>query len=142
MLLLLSIVVVVGCEPERPTTPAGPGHGGQLFEMPGKVGWVEVASEIVPDEKSRSGKTILYVYFLRPDARTIVTPAPTNPGITLELPSGRKSVPLSSRVRANDPNKDVGFATPPGSYQGHENLSGEVTATIDGQPVTVSFASR
>lgn len=140
--LFVSALLSVGCGEERISTPAGPPHGGQLFPMPGKSGWVEIASETVGQEANKNRKTILYVYFLRPDARTLVTPAPSNAALTLDLPSGRASVPLSSRVLPTDPNKDVGFATPPGAYQGHENLSGEVSASIDGQNVTVAFAAR
>lgn len=133
-LYLIPIVAALGCggggTPAASAPRTGP-HGGVLAEIPpGGPGFVEILAETGDDGKAR-----LVAYFLGGDATTPASPAPATASIALMLPDGT-SPTTDLKPDAAAPDRLVSAAGP---YE-LDQLFGEITATVDGQAVTVPFA--
>ena len=140
-LIAAAPLAVVGCGGGSSTTvtaagtTAGP-HGGLAIPLPDGKGFAEVVVEKDPKAKpgSKSAMPKIAVYFLGPDVKTPLTPAPTTVSVKSIPPTG-ESATVSLTLDGTR------FITPPGDFD-YDELRGELTATFDGQSATVPFAFR
>jgi hypothetical protein len=118
----------------QPTTAEVPLHGGTIVALPGNRGFAEILNEVKPEARSST----VVVYFVQPDMKSPLSPAPSD--VRLKIQLGRKDsiVRLAPDPATGDPLAAARFASPPGNYP-WEARENELIATIDGQSVTVPF---
>lgn len=143
---LLSGVALLGCggKPALPPMPkdtptVGP-HQGTAYALPDGLGYAEVVNEPSASERDRAAPTAIVIYFLGPDAKAALTPAPTD--VKFQVASGRgkgQAVSLSAGPKSDDPAGASRFASPTGPYQ-LEDLHGELTAKAGGKPAKIPIA--
>jgi hypothetical protein len=142
-LLALSLV---GCggggNTVNPTIAANrPGpHGGMAFPLPADRGHVEVVVE-KPANWKPGGKSSLVVYFLDATASGPITVTPSDVTVKVQLPSKPEPETVTLAASTDKKASEVKYASVPGDYD-FDTMSGDVTATLDGQPVTVPFMLR
>jgi hypothetical protein len=144
--LLLAAALLAGCggqadSPPAPKAVTGP-HGVTAYVLPGEKGYVEILTE--PGAKSTPKKKTLdlVVYFLKPDLKSPLDPAPTDVRAAIDAgEGGRKALALAA-APGSGPARSAGrFASQVGLDAGGE-LTGELSAQVDGQPVQIPFSIR
>lgn len=148
-LVILSSFVglgTLGCggAPTLPPLPkdaptVGP-HKGPAYALPGGLGYAEIVNEPGADGRDRAAPTAIVVYFLGPDAKASLTPAPTDVKFLVNSGRGKsQSVALKAEPKADGPAGEGRFASAPGPYQ-IEELRGELTAKAGDAPVKIPIA--
>ena len=125
------------------TAEVGP-HGGRAYPLPGGAGFVEVLHETVGTPVPKKAlPVVMAVYFLGPDRKASLSPAPSNVSVTATLPGNEASqaIQLTPTPKAGDPAGAVRYASNQGAFDADE-ISGEVKATVGGGAVTVPFSFR
>ena len=122
----LLAATIAGCGGGGPTPGAPPPHGGVLVPLTGAQGFAEVVQD----------GPRLFVYFLDPDLKPL-SPAPSDARLTLQG-KGKQVVDLKP-VSDPDPAKSGGLA---GAVPVTGGLSGELSAKVDGKPVTAPINAR
>ncbi len=114
-------------------------HQGPAYALPDGLGYAELANDPKAEEQDRTAATALVVYFLKPDAKTSLTPAPTD--VKFQATIGRKNqvIDLKPAPKADDPAGESRFASQPGPYR-LEDLRGDLAAKAGGTPVKISIA--
>jgi hypothetical protein len=150
LLALLGVGIgFLGCGPNKAPSEAvkkstiGP-HGAMALTLDGDKGYVEVLLERPKSRAARkAAQPMLVAYFLQKDGKTALTPLPTAVDASVRPPG--KDAPLSlalvSRPVGSDPASAGRFASEPGDLD-YDDLPGELSATLDGQTVKVSFTVR
>jgi hypothetical protein len=141
--VLALTLAIAGCDSKTTTLPPGSAaastgpHGGALAQFPGDAGLGEVVIETTPQTTGENA--IVAVYFLQPDARTPLATPPASASVKLNLPDGSKAeIPLAPEPKSGDPASAARFASKPGPYL-IDQVMGELTATLNGQPATAPF---
>jgi hypothetical protein len=106
-------------------------------------GYVEVLLERPKGRARKAEAPMLVAYFLQPDGKSAQTSLPSAVEATGRPPG--KDAPVVLRLMSRPvPTTAAGlarFASDPGDLD-YDNLAGDLTATRDGQAVTVPFAVR
>ena len=122
-------------------------HLGTTLQLPGQRGYVELVNEPEVTDRRRNEPTAIVAYYLQPDAKTALSPVPTDVQFTIDTGGARgqrgrrgapESVPLNAEPKADDPSGAGRFASKTGQYS-LSNMRGTLKATIDGQEVSVVF---
>ena len=146
-LVLLSAAFILsagaGCGSPAVEDPPVPGpHGAVAVPLPPGRGYAEVTVERAKAARGQTPAVEFVVYFLQSDAKAPLAPLPTDVVAKLLLPEGEPvTVPLSPHPRPREPAGAGRYASAPGPFD-FDELQGELTATLDGQPVTVPFSFR
>ena len=138
-----------GCDgsPSRETTVLKGPHLGTTLQLPDKKGYVELVNEPEVKDRRSNQPTAIVAYYLQPDAKSALTPAPSDVRFSIDSGGGRDSrsqrggsqiLPLSAEPKSDDPAAGARFASKPGPYQ-LSNLRGTLNAKIDGQEVSIIF---
>lgn len=143
-LVLPILLTFVGCSPMPPAAPPtvvkGP-HEGTTIRLPDDKGFVEIVNEPRLGERDDVGQTALVAYFLQPDGRSPMSPAPTDVKFDIKL-AARNSAPQSVKMAADPKTSDAAgaarFASKPGTYN-LVNVRGRITASIGGKEVSVDY---
>lgn len=141
--LVTAAAVLAGCgsqpSPQPPAVTRGP-HDGSTIRLPGEKGFVELVNEPEVDARQRGAATSVVAYFLQADGKSPLSPAPTD--VKFEVGSEAKkagqSVSLAAEPKSGDPAGAARFASRPGPFS-LDSLRGRLTATLDGQPVSVEL---
>jgi hypothetical protein len=123
--------------PEIPKGISQGPHGGMAFELSDGLGYCELKYET--KGTGAASKTELAVYFLQPDGKTAISPAPTDAQAVIEATGD--TVKLQAAAAPSDDAGGARFIFPPGSVD-EDQLQGELSATIDGKPAKVKFHFR
>lgn len=139
---LLLLVLSLGCG-ERASTPDaskpvarvfGP-HNGPAVALPGDRGYAEVVAE--PNRGGQDPSVV--VYFLDPDFKKVLSPLPSGVRVKLAIPGGgTEDLPLSPAPKPRDRAGSGRMASTPVPVD-PDRVSGELSATVEGQPFTVAF---
>ena len=127
-----------GCGPSNTSTlPATvtATHNGTVLPLPEGQGYVELLVE--SDKPNATGKGVkgrVVAYFLNKDGNGPVSPAPTDVTYLFDGGKSYTMTPLAGSVG--------GFQTEAGPFPPGRELSGELSATLDGKPVKVTVATR
>jgi hypothetical protein len=145
--IVRAIVVVTGaalagCSSDPPAPPAGVTRGphqGTTIRLPEDKGFVELVNEPEVSGRGRNETTALVAYFLNSDAKSPLSPAPTDVKFELSVP-GKKAQPvaLAAEPKADDPAGAARFASKSGPYNLAE-VRGSLSATVAGQSVSVAY---
>ncbi len=140
---LLFLVLALGCG-ERASTPDastvvakvfGP-HNGPAVALPGDRGYAEVIAE--PNRGGQDPSVV--VYFLDSDLKRVLSPLPSDVRVKLAIPGGGiEELALSPSPKPRDRAGSGRMASPPVPVD-PDRVSGELTATVEGQPFTMAFA--
>ncbi len=129
-------------EPSMIVLAAGP-HGGFMMPLPGESGFAEVAFE--PTRTAPRGKpsSVLAAYFLGADMKTPLATPPADVKATIITPDdpAPRPVTLTAAPDKSRPDGAARFASAPGSFD-YDELRGELSATVGGQPFTGTFHRR
>ncbi len=132
-----------GGSPTLPPLPkdaptVGP-HQGPAYALPDGLGYAEFANDPKADERDRTAPTALVVYFLKSDAKTSLTPPPTD--VKFQAANGRRvqAIDLKPTPKADDPAGESRFASQAGPYR-LEELRGDLTAKAGATPVKLAIA--
>ncbi len=125
---------LVGCSStQAPLIPKAP-HGGMIFDLPGGAGSVEVVRRPIEDQPGRIRPCLYYF-----DAA--MNPKAPPPAVaTLKL-RGRKGGSVEFRPPSAADPAGVGMLEGP-NLPDAGDIEGELTATVDGKPTTVSISVR
>ncbi|MFM1802178.1 MAG: hypothetical protein RJA81_1530 [Planctomycetota bacterium] len=145
--LLFSLLLITGCGGSssvpvvQEIAQSKPGlNGGVAFPLPENTGYVEVLVE-----RSKPGQPVIFAaYFLNAAADGPAASEPSAVTAQLVLPTEDqpKDVTLTKQgKKGGDKAVGVRFASVPGAYA-FDELSGEITVTLDGKPLVVPFAMR
>ncbi len=137
--LSLALLASQGCGDQAHQAPApsvavAPPHQGTVFPL-GDKRRVEIVYNTVKAGKAASW--VIHAYFFAEDM-TPLAPAPTDVAVKLELPSGPMTVPLKPHAAKGGSTGE--FASEPGPYG--EGLTGDLTATVEGQAQTAKLNVR
>lgn len=123
-------------------TAVGP-HGGPALPLPGGKGYAEIVVEPAQAATKSGRQVVLAVYFLRSDLKAALTPPPTEVAATVTTPAKPEPTPVSLAPKPikSDPIAAARFASAVGPYD-FDELRGELSGTVDGQPFTRAFAFR
>ena len=149
-LLVASIFVlafaIAGCNdsvsnPGQSFVADGP-HGGLVVPLPGNSGFAEILNEeptaaAGSRQRGRVPKAVV-VYFLGPDKKTALSPAPTSVGVKFVGETAGTTITLGPAPDPKDPVGTGRFASAVGDF----DLSGrraELTADLGGRKVTQEF---
>jgi hypothetical protein len=141
--VLTAATALAGCMSWAPAPPAqvmkGP-HEGTAIRLPGDKGFVELVNEPPVDSRGRNVSTSIVAYFLQPDGRSPLSPAPSDVRFEVapEARKGAQTLPLAAAPKADDPAGAARFASKPGPYD-LAALRGQLAATVGGQPVAVEI---
>lgn len=114
-------------------------HGGTAFPLPNDRGYAEVVIE--PQKVTKAGReVVLAVYFLKPDLKAALEPAPSGVAAKLAVPGQEAPATPTFAPKPLKPG-DGRFATEVGPYDVDE-IRGEVTGSLDGQAFAVPIAIR
>jgi len=151
--LALMALLLIGCSQDVPApsvpvgTTSGP-HGGIAVPLPHGAGYAEILLEKEGPSKgkarvaARGVKPRFAVFFLNADRNGPASPAPSEAQLKVNLPTGSTaSVALSASPKADDAVGSARFLSEPGDYD-YDELFGELSATLGGQPSSVTFALR
>ncbi|MDR3633858.1 MAG: hypothetical protein P4L84_08640 [Isosphaeraceae bacterium] len=116
----------------------GPHHA-VLYRLPENQGFAEIVNE--PEVTDRRGKvaTAIVVYFLQPDEKSPLNPAPTDVRVTLE--QGRKraeTLTLKPEPKSDDPAGACRFVTSQGPYL-LEGVHGKLSGSVGGKTFDQAF---
>ena len=139
---ILGLAVLAGCEGGAALAPqvvVGP-HGGTAYRLPGERGFAELVNEPEVDDARVAPTTALVVYFLQPDGKSPLTPAPSDVSARVMIERRLTTLPLKAEPKAGDPTGSARFATILGPYQ-LADLHGTLTATAGGETATIAFAA-
>jgi hypothetical protein len=128
------IATLAGCGRTEPVIGPTAPHGGTFAGLPEGLGRVEIVRQEV---SGRPDQARLVLYFLDPEGKPI-TPAPT--GASLKTREGRGNAVVFKPSGDADPTKAGGLESPPFGAGG--DISGELTSTIGGKPVSVTINVR
>ena len=132
LLLLLPAGLNFGCGGSPAVSKfAAPPHGGNIVELPGGTGHVELKSEaeaLPKGGRSTKLKSRIFAYFYQPDGTPGMKPAPTN--VKLSLGSSGAGGIVNLVAQPTDPGQ---FASEPGDYP--DALRGQIDFELDGKPV-------
>lgn len=115
----------------------GPHHG-TAFALPQDAGLAEVVNEPEPEGRS-DPVTSIVVYFLMPDGKTPLTPAPTD--VRVVVSAGRKkpeTLELKAEPKSDDPSGGARFASKTGPYL-LPDLHGQLSAKVGGAEFKASL---
>jgi hypothetical protein len=138
-------VAFAGCDaapiPE-PVVLVGP-HQGTMIRLTDGKGFVELTNEPPVTNRSSTESTSLVAYFLQPDGKSALEPAPTDVQFIVDQGRARKkgdvsAVALSADAKPDDPAGSGRFASKPGRYQ-LTALRGRLSAKLAGQEVSTQF---
>ena len=128
----LSLVLILGCESENPTSNPGtpPPHGGNLVNLAGGKGFVEIVHKPTTDKKANVSEEVSF-YFLK-TMETPYSPAPTSGTFDVKK---KKKVTLLAQGGA--------LVTPPGPAlcPGRE-VDGELTVELNGESIRIPLGVR
>jgi hypothetical protein len=148
LLASTSILFGGGCGGEPTPAAAAPRgsttgpHGGIAVPLPGDQGYAEVVVERIASKGTAKAPSKLAVYFLNADLKAPLSPLPTNVAVKAILPTGDTANPtLTLEPKSSDPLAAGRHVSPTGDFD-YDELSGEVTATVDGASVSLPFAFR
>jgi hypothetical protein len=140
---VVSTLAVAGCSgapPSEGQAGAGP-HQGVIVPLPGDSGFAEVLTEEpaakAPARRGHPPKAVV-VYFLGPDQKAALSPAPTGVGVKILGNETAETVALNSAPAPKDPAGASRFASAVGNY----DLAGrraELSADVGGQKVWLEF---
>lgn len=139
-LLLVPAGLLAGCGGGTSSggAPAAP-HGGIMAEVPGGKGFAEVT--VGPADGAKGAKrgqqvqSQISAYFYQPDGTTEMSPAPTDVKVKVGTSASSPTVALTPQ------SKDKGkFASE--ALELPEGFRAQLEATINGEPVQVTFAIR
>jgi hypothetical protein len=144
--LLFVAALVTGCGDAPPPLPPpqvviGP-HQGQTFRLPGDRGFAEITNEPAITSSSKDANTAIVVYFLQPDAKSPLTPTPTDVKFQLNdaLRRQTKTIPLAAEPSLADPAGAGRFASKLGPYLLSET-QGVLTANLGGEHLSLELSS-
>jgi len=103
--------------------------------LSGGAGFAEVVIDLASGARVGRPKSTITVYFLKPDGTSALDPPPTD--VKMDM-GANQAVTLTPSA---NPSQAGGFSSPPGQYGGME-LTGDLSATIGGQAVTVPIVIR
>jgi hypothetical protein len=106
-------------------------HGGQAHPLPGEKGYAEVVAEIPKGQTD----PVVVVYFLKPDLKSPLAPLPTD----ARIKTGGAKVPLSPAPGASKDATGPGRMVSAPLQADPDRVSGELAATIEGQPFSTTF---
>jgi hypothetical protein len=146
----LVLVLGSGCgqgvpAPAVPTgTTTGP-HGGIAVPLGDGAGYAEILLEKEGAAKGKPKPGVrprFAVYVLNAERTGPASPPPSEARLKVALPTGTTvDVALTASAKAGDPTGPARYVSQPGDYD-YDELSGEVTVTLDGKSSTVPFALR
>jgi hypothetical protein len=123
-----------GCGRAEPAVGPSAPHGGTLAGLPDGLGRVEIVRQ---DVSGKPDQARLVLYFLDPDGKPI-SPAPT--AATLKTRESRGK-PIDFKPTSDaDPSKAGSLESAP--FEAGGDISGELTSTIGGKPVSVMISVR
>jgi hypothetical protein len=136
---------LVGCGGEtRPPAPKGAPtvgpHQGTAFVLPNEADLAEVVNEPEPTRRGKAANTAVVVYFLKPDARTPLTPPPSQ--VRVRVDQGMKkqeNLELKAEPRSGDPAGASRFASKTGPYALFD-LRGVLTGSVGGSEFKVPLS--
>ena len=132
----LMLVLVMGCGGATSVVPASSDpstHGGEIVELPANHGFVEILSKSLGKEASKQASHQYEIFFLTPDRKAAMSPAPTVVALEFKVPT-TTTMSLSASPNGS-------FLSPPGVPPG-DRAAGEIVATIGGQEVRAPFSLR
>jgi hypothetical protein len=148
-LTLALVGLHVGCDSSNKLSPVSappPGpHHGIMLGLPSDKGFVELANEPEISDRRKPEPTSIVVYFLQRDAKSPLSPAPTDVRFAIEGGEGKgartaqtaaQSVALTPESKPDDVAAAGRFASKLGPY-GLEGLRGTLTAKIDGESIAI-----
>jgi len=110
-----------------------------MAAMPGGKGYAElvVGAATSPGgaKKGQQVKSQIAAFFYQTDGTTEMSPAPTD--VKVKVGTGTDSPTFTLTAQPNEKGK---FASEPADLP--EGFNGQLEATVDGQPVQVTFAIR
>ncbi len=139
----LLLVLSLGCgerasAPDASTVVAevfGP-HYGPALALPGDRGYAEILAE--PNRGGQDPSVV--VYFLDPDLKRVLSPLPSDVRVKLAIPGGGiEELSLSPSPKPRDKAGSGRMASPPVSVD-PDRVSGELSATVGGQPFSIAFS--
>jgi hypothetical protein len=135
---------LAGCGPAAPGAVDKPlrlGPRGGVAVALGEKGYAEIVRERTGGANA-TGPSVLAVYFLQPDLKTPLS-APSSVSLTFAAPedSSTRSFALQSKPHAGQKDAAPCFVTEAGSFD-YDELSGELTATVDGESFTSKWVCR
>jgi hypothetical protein len=107
------------------------------YALPKELGYAEVVNEPEAGGRGDPTPTSIVVYFLQKDAKTALTPAPTD--VRFLINSGRnriETLAMAAQPKAGDTSGGSRFASKPGPYA-LNLIRGELNATAGGSPVKI-----
>jgi hypothetical protein len=123
--ILIMSILFAGCGSPLLSTPGlPPPHGGNVINLPGGKGFVEVVKKDIGTSKASVAGEV-YFYFLK-DINTPLSPAPSSGSLTV----GKRKVPLNV--------ESEGLVTPTGPPLFPKgDPDGTLTVELDGRTVNV-----
>lgn len=114
-------------------------HQGTAYALPDNLGYAEIVNE--PEVTDRGATpTSIVVYFLQADAKSSLTPVPTD--VKVKVDRGRRgseTLALKAEPKAGDAAGASRFASSPGRNE-LETLRCHLMATAGGKPVNISVS--
>lgn len=131
--------VGLGCGTSTTPSPPAPKdaptvgpHQGTAFALPNGSGLVEIVNEPEPSDRGKAASTAIVAYFLQPDGRTALSPAPTNVKVRLDVgKDSAANLDLKPEPKSGDPASAARFTTKTGPYA-LPDIRGELSATVGG----------
>jgi hypothetical protein len=114
------------------------------LRLPDDKGFVELVNEPAVTDRRNPQPTSLVAYFLQPDARSAMTPSPTDVGMQIDPGRGSRkrteatALPLGAEPKADDPAGGSRFASKVGPYA-LSGIRGTLKAKVGGQDVSVDY---
>lgn len=139
--LLALACLASGCDstPVAPTVVAPGSHHGTTLRLPEERGFVELTNEPEVRDRRSNEATSLVAYFLQPDGKSPLEPAPTDVRFAIDrAKKAPETISLLPEPKADDPVGAGRFASKPGAYQ-LVRLRGKLNAKIGGQETSTPF---
>lgn len=128
-LVLILFMAILGCESNPTLGPRAP-HGGTILPIPDKKGSIELVKKEV---EGQAEQVRFVVYFSGPNDKPLAT-APT---ATTFTPTGKGAKPVQFKPTGNS---DASMASDP--FPNSEEIDGNLSVTIDGEPITIPVKIR
>jgi hypothetical protein len=145
-ILFLAAALLAGCGGISPAPVAARAnipapHGGTIIPVPDNRGYGEFLLEPPPKPGGKAAGSAIVVYFLGPDGKSPMAPAPSSVSVSYTVDRATKTVNLSHKPNADDPAGRSRFATDPLSLA-ENRLEGDLNATIQGDAVSLPITIR
>ncbi len=140
---LFAALTAIACDSSPKLPPPaivqGP-HGGAAYDLREGVGFAEVVNDPPLERGREETPTAIVIYFLGPDGKKAMTPAPTDVTMMEIVKTEKTSIPLKSSPDSSDPAGGAKFVSEPGLYA-LGTIRAEVGAQVEGKVISFSIGA-